>query len=175
MSIMASRVIVGGDPKRWSEYAPTKEELKAVQRERVHELADKQTGVIGWGTCGSRATGDICPFSDECRRDAIALRPLTCYKRTTTTTRQAFRAERTKVTDGHLADILDYMRQHQEPVTYKDVLIALGYAETPLLLSGAWKRLIRDERIVQVGKRLEFVKRKSEYVRIWIIKEEQSQ
>lgn len=173
MSILASRVIVGGDPARWSEYAPTSADKDSARRERIHELANPEAGIVGWGTCGETATRRICEHSAKCLGDAIALRPLTCYKRDATVTRQEHRAERTAVTDVQVRDILAHMRKHTEPVTFRDVCIALGYAETPLLLSGAWKRLLNSGVIVAVGERVTRGNKHTHHVKAWIIAEEE--
>jgi hypothetical protein len=147
----ATRIIVGGDPGDRKDWRPSKSETEAVRAEAVSELADPEDGIIGLGACMDAATHRPCQYAAECMRVVLAHKPLTCYVRQAAIDERDAEARRRAGWRNQAAMILNHMRHLAEPVTFREVCAALGYAETPTLLKAGWKLLQDTGRIVCVS------------------------
>jgi len=155
-----------GPERRYDHTKAERAELDALC-----SAADPADGIIGMGTCMDSATRRPCQHSAECMRRALAHQPLICHVREAERDEQAAAEKRKNAMLEQSARILDYIRKAGQSVTLTDVARALGYAETPMLLRGAWNHLLAKEYIISDGKRLQHGNRHTHYVKTWIIAE----
>lgn len=170
MSIYAYRTLGEGrfDPQGWR---LTQEEADAVKTQNLSVLADPADGILDMGACMDASTHRPCEHASECMSRAIARQPIACYVREAANDEAARAAKRKMQMLEQAADVLAYMRDAGAPVTLKQVAGALGYAETPLLLRGAWNHLLASNKITACGKSYQRGYRHTHYVKTWIITE----